>query len=474
MTQRAELHHSAANRLTRLGVLTVAAGLALGASAVRTPAAPGAVAPSADSVSSRDPVARLQSQLAAGTVRLRHDSVLGFLPALLDALKIPASSQVLVFSRTSLQTDRITPWSPRALYFNDDVYVGYVFDSPFLEIGAVDPTRGGVFYTMPQRLGSAATGGVSLQREGRTCLMCHTSRTATGGVSGFMVLSTVADRHGYPVTGVHEGSTTDATPYAQRYGGWYVTGTGGHAANTYSPLLFQDISDKDSYRAKFLADITARRNDGAAALSGGAVQSLGERFDTTGYLTGQSDVVALSVLTHQTILHNLITATHEAARQALLQEAITPGGGDTVFSDHPALRGAVENLVRGLLFVKAAPLPAPMRGSTSFAQDFVRHGPRDTKGRSLRDLDLETRLFRYPCSFLIHSEAFTALPLVARRAVYARLWEILNGQDNTPDLQDLPAADRQAVTEILEATIPEFVTLRSAQRSAQRSARPQG
>ncbi len=466
--QRAERHRRVPGLLTRMGVLAVATGLALGASAVRTPAATRTLAPAADSVMSRDPVARLQSQLASGTVRLQHDSVLGFLPALLDALEIPASSQVLVFSRTSLQTDRITPWSPRALYFNDDVYVGYVFDSPFLEIGAVDPTRGGVFYTMPQRLGAAQTGGASLQREGRTCLMCHTSRTATGGVSGFMVLSTVADRHGYPVTGVHEGSTKDATPYAQRYGGWYVTGTGGHAANSHSPLLSQDISDKDGYRAKFLADIMAGRMEGSAAHTGGAVYRLGERFDTTGYLTGQSDVVALSVLTHQTILHNLITATHEAARQALLQAAITPGGGDTVFSDHPALRGAVENLVRGLLFVKAAPLPAPMRGSTSFAQDFVQHGPRDARGRSLRDLDLETRLFRYPCSFLIHSEAFTSLPIVARRAVYARLWEILSGQDDTPDLQNLPAVDRQAVTEILEATIPEFVTLRSAVRSARR------
>jgi len=464
MTTRAEGQHRVAQRITRLGVVTIAAALALGASAVRTPAASRKQLASVDSLSSRDPVARLKAQLAAGTVRLRHDSALGFLPALLDALDIPVSSQVLVFSRTSLQTDRITPWSPRALYFNDDVYVGYVFDSPFLEIGAVDPTRGGVFYTMPQRLGAASTGGASLQREGRTCLMCHTSRTATGGVSGFMVLSTVSDRHGYPVTGVHEGSTTDATPYAQRYGGWYVTGTGGHAANAYSPLLFQDISDKDGYRARFLADILARRDSGVTALTGGVVHSLGERFDTTGYLTGQSDVVALSVLTHQTILHNLITATHEAARQALLQEAITPGGGDTVFSDHPALRGAVENLVRGLLFVKAAPLPSPMRGSTSFAQDFVRHGPRDGKGRSLRDLELETRLFRYPCSFLIHSEAFTSLPLVARRAVYARLWDILSGQDDTPDLQNFAAADRQAVTEILEATIPEFVTLRAMRR----------
>ena len=390
--------------------------------------------------------------MQSGAVTLAHDSVLGYLPALLAALDIPVSSQTLVFSRTSLQTDRITPWSPRALYFNDDVYVGYVFDSPFLEIGAVDPTRGGVFYTLPQQPG-ASGGQPVMQREGRTCLMCHTSRAATGGVSGFMVLSTVADRYGYPITGVHEGSTTDVMPLSDRYGGWYVTGTGGHAANRFSPMLSQEISDKAAYRARFVAEA----GDPASAM----VRSLAGKFDTTVYLTGQSDVVALSVLTHQTIVHNLITATHEAARQALLQAAITPGGGDTVHSDHPALRGAVENLVRAMLFVKAAPFPSAMRGSTSFTADFQKSGRRDAKGRSLRDLDLETRLFRHPCSFLIYSEAFTSLPMVARRAVYARMWEILSGKDTSRDLQGLLERDRRAVVEILEGTVPEFVRLRS-------------
>ena len=396
-----------------------------------------------------DAVMRLQAKLEAGTVRLAHDSVLGYLPAMLKAFDIPSSSQTLVFSRTSLQTDKITPWSPRALYFNDDVYIGYVFDSDFLEIAAVHPTAGARFYTFAQ----GASPNPRFSRETTICLMCHQSRTVTGGVPGFMVLSTLADRHGYPITGVHEGATKDATPMRQRFGGWYVTGThgtAGHAGNVYSSLLGHQVGDKAEYRARF--DLRSES----------ALTSLAGKFDTTFYLTAQSDIVAIMVLTHQTILHNLITATHEAAREALMLGAIAPPDQrQQRITESPRLRGAVENLVRGLLFVNEAPLEGPVQGTTTFAADFMAHGPRDPKGRSLRTLDLKTRLFRYPLSFLIHSEAFDALPEVAKRALYVRLDAVLRGTDQTPDLQSISAADRREVLEILTATKPEFTTLRT-------------
>ena len=399
----------------------------------------------ADTAVSRDPIARLQAQLDAGTVTLAHDSVLGYLPALLKALDIPASSQVLVFSRTSLQTDRIAPWSPRALYFNDDVYVGYVLESPFLEIGSVDPRKGGIFYTLAQEPRPRA----AFQRETTTCLMCHSSKSATGGVPGFMVLSTIADRHGYPITGVHDGSTTDGIPLSQRFGGYYVTGSGSHAGNVYAPLLGHEVHDKAGFRAKYRvqferADTTART-------------SLAGLFDTTAYLHGQSDVVALMVLTHQTIVHNLIMAVHEAAREAIIEAQIGAVRSDSTQAPvTPRLRGAVDNLARALLFVNEARLPAPLRGSTSFVRDFARHAVRDAAGRSLRDFDLSRRLFRYPASFLIYAEAFDALPRMARRAVYARLADILEGREPS----DLAAVERQAVSEILRDTKPEFTSLR--------------
>jgi hypothetical protein len=279
--------------------------------------------------------------------------------------------------------------------------------------------------------------------------MCHSSKSATGGVPGFMVLSTAADRHGYPITGVHEGSTSDVTPVAQRFGGYYVTGTGPHAGNVYAPLLGHEVHDKPAFRAKFRvqferADSNARR-------------SLAGLFDTTMYLHGQSDVVALMVLTHQTVVHNLIMAVHEAAREAIIEAAIGAVRTDSLQAPvTPRLRGAVDNLARALLFVKEARLTAPLRGTTSFAQDFARRGVRDRAGRSLRDFDLQQRLFRYPASFLVYSEAFDALPRMARRAVYARMADLLEGREPT----DLTAGERQAVTEILRETKPEFATLR--------------
>ncbi|MBL8853174.1 MAG: hypothetical protein JNK57_04280, partial [Planctomycetaceae bacterium] len=72
-----------------------------------------------------DPVARLQQRLVSGEMKLEYDPKHGFLPAVLEALDVPISSQTLVFSKTSLQLQKISPRLPRALYFNDEVYVGF-------------------------------------------------------------------------------------------------------------------------------------------------------------------------------------------------------------------------------------------------------------------------------------------------------------------------------------------------------------
>ncbi|MBY0488723.1 MAG: hypothetical protein K2R93_02665 [Gemmatimonadaceae bacterium] len=428
------------------GALAAVAVLSVSRRSESAPVAPGAPA-SAPAVaaadSSRDPMARLQADLMTGRRTLAWDTARGYLPALLSALNVPVSSQVLVFSRTSLQTDRIAPWTPRALYFNDDVYVGFVQESPILEIAAVNPTTGGVFYTLTQTQRDRATAN----RESMTCLMCHQSRSATGGVPGFMVLSTLADRMGYPMTGVHDGTTTDATPHRERYGGWYVTGqvgANGHAGNRYADKLNHEVSDKAAYRTAFAALPTAEK------------QTFAQVFDTAAYLTGQSDVVALMVLTHQTVVHNRITAVHEAAREAAMSAVSTGGSADTVT---PRLRGAVENLARAMLFIGEAPLTARVQGSTTFAADFATRGPFDRQGRTLRAFDLEKRLFRYPMSFLVYSEAFDALPANAKREVYARLWTLLLGRDPLPDVQ-IVAADRAAIVEILSATKPDFAAAR--------------
>lgn len=400
-----------------------------------------------------DPIVRLQEYLDSGEASFTYDSTTGYLSSLLGALGIPTSSQGLVFSRTSLQTDRITPWTPRALYFSDDVYVGFVQESPILEIASIHPDSGAVFYTLPQD----GTRAPRFQRETTTCLMCHDSRTVTGGIAGVMVRSVLTDRFGYVVTPLHEGSMTDRTPMQERLGGWYVTGTHGdapHAGNTLAPELSHEIPDKSRYLRDF--DMN----------SAGNLTNLSDRFDTRPYLSGHSDLVALLVLTHQTRVHNLITLANEAARAALRQQDAvlrTTGQGPPEGGLLPAaqirIESAVERLLREMLFVRAAPLGGPITGTSGFDQDFTARGPLDARGRSLRDFDLNDRLFRYPLSFLIYVDAFDALPDIVKATFFGRLRTILDGDDETGDFAHLTEADRTAIREILEATKPDFRTL---------------
>ena len=432
-----------------------------GQSAARRPmASPTLRAPGPRSLGARragDPIVELRRRVESGELALAHDSIHGYLPALLEALDIPLSSQMLVFSRTSLQTDRIAPWAPRALYFNDQVYVGWVQESPIIEIASIDPARGARFYTLSQTDATAPT----FTRETTTCLMCHESRSVTGGVPGLIVRSVLADRLGYFITEVHSGSTTDRTPFEDRWGGWYVTGTTGsmsHAGNVRAPLLTHEVPVQSRYLAE--VDLTAGAN----------VTDLSEQFYVDAYLTPHSDPAAIMVLTHQAEVHNLISLVQEEATEALRMHElrIRARRADAVASDSVPLEltqsgGPVERLVRTLLFVDAVPLAGPVHGTSTFAEDFRARGPHDPEGRTLRELDLETRLFRYPLSFMIHSASFDALPLIAKRIVARRVLDVLDGRDRDSEFEHLTVDDREAILEILRATEPELVALGSAE-----------
>jgi hypothetical protein len=313
------------------------------------------------------------------------------------------------------------------VYFNDQVYVGYAQNGPIMELASVDPKLGAVFYTVSQEAGAPPT----ITRQTRTCLQCHDSAASTGGVPGFIMRSTIADRHGYPVQS-DLGTTTDQTPIADRWGGWYVTGTipSPHLGNAMTPALAGEMGNVRSYLAK------------TRLATSGTVTDLTKWFDTAPYLAASSDAVALLVLAHQTYIHNLITAAGYQAR--------------TAPEDTMRVESAAERLVSGMLFVRQAPLAGPISGNSSFATEFAKGGPRDRQGRSLRDVQLVDRLFRYPLSFLIYSESFDALPPVVKQSVYRRLHDVLEGKDQRPQFQHLTAADRAAILEILLDTKPDF------------------
>lgn len=374
-----------------------------------------------------DRVAKLQQEIEAGTATLAYDEDHGYLPAILAALKVPVASQGLVLSKTSLQVDKIGPWSPRAIYFSDDVYVGWVQGGPIMEVASVDPKLGAVFYTVTQEPGDKPT----ITRQTRTCLQCHDSASSTGGVPGFIMRSVIADRHGYPVSS-DLGGTTDQTPVTDRWGGWYVTGTipAAHLGNVFAPKLAGEMGNVQAYLAK------------TKLASDEKITDLSGKFDVAPYLAPHSDAVALLVLAHQTYVHNLITAAGYQARS-------TP-------DDTMRIEGAAERLVRAMLLAKEATLPGAVSGTSSFAADFAKAGPRDGRGRSLRDLDLQTRVFKYPFSYLVYSDSFDALPPVVKTYVYRRVREVLSGKDQRAEFAHLTPDLRQAISEILTDTKPDF------------------
>jgi hypothetical protein len=381
-----------------------------------------------------DAVTRLQARLDAGDAAFAGgDEPLGVLPWLLRALDIPVSSQTLVFSKTSLQQGRISPRNPRALYFNDDTYVGYVPGTRMIEIASTDPRLGTTFYTLDR----LSTGSVpKLIRQTDNCLQCHAS-AMTGDVPGLIVRSVFPDAAGRPILPAGTFLTTHESPLSKRWGGWYVTGTvpAAQMANTL-------YDDGDPSAPKALSALDP-----------------GKQVDSSDFPSPHSDAVALMVLSHQVEAHNRFTRAHYATVLALRDEQVMAAAlgehaadGSHSESTLRRIRGACEPLVEYLLFSGEPPLPGPVAGSSAFAADLSARGPRDAKGRSLRDLDLRTRLFRYPCSYLVYSESFDALPAPARDYVYRRMFDVLTGKVVAKPFDHLTGADRAAILEILGST----------------------
>jgi hypothetical protein len=381
-----------------------------------------------------DLVARLQRRLDQGEAKLSFQEPHGYLVSVLRQLNVPLSSQTLVFSKTSSQQHLISPATPRALYFNDSVYVGWVQGGDVVELAAVDPSQGTMFYTLDQR---PLEHPKFVRRE--ECLQCHASPN-TLGVPGLLVRSVFPAADGSPLLLAGSFVTDHRSPLKQRWGSWYVTGTHGNQRH------MGNVSVKDN-----------EHPDRLDPESGANVTSLTGRFDVTAYATAHSDLVALMILAHQTHLHNLISRVNWETRIAISQQASENkalGVPADTWSDSTRHRihSAVEVLLRFMLFADEIRLEAPLKGTSDFAREFAAVGPRDSAGRSLRDLDLSRRMFRYPCSFLIYSEAFGALPKPALDYFYRRLWDVLTGQNKDEAFPTLSRSDREAIVSILRQT----------------------
>ncbi len=378
-----------------------------------------------------DRVAALAADLARGAIELpARTDALGHLPALLDRLGVSHDAQMLVFSKTSFQATKIAPDHPRAIYFNDEVAIGYVPGGASLELAAIDPVQGPVFYAM-----SVDAAGTPTFSRSAACLRCHLGPN-TAGVPGIYVGSVIPGPTGLPLRDESAIITDHTSDFAERWGGWYVTATRGQQR------------DRANAVASNPADPSALVRESRQNLT-----SLIGRFNPSDYLAQTSDIVALMTFEHQTQMTNLITRVGWQAR--MVQHT---GGTDERAS--LALDKEIEDLVVYMLFSDEARLAEPIEGVSSFTKTFPKRGPRDTKGRSLRDFDLRTRLFRYPLSYMIYSDAFDALPVSVRQRVYSRLHEILSGKERGAKFAHLSRDDRRAIREILEETKPTAVPRR--------------
>jgi hypothetical protein len=363
-----------------------------------------------------DPVFKLNERLKSGEVTLTADADTGYLRSVLKALNVPVESQVMVFSKTSFQARRISPQNPRAIYFGDNVAVGYVRGGDVLEFISQDPKLGSVFYTMKQHPDGTAP---EFERNDASCVFCHVS-DVTYNVPGPFIGSVFPGPDGTANYGPVY-MTDHRSPFEVRWGGWYVTGK--HNAQRH---MGNAIATNPSDLVSMITPQTVH------------VTSLEGKFDPKGYAMLTSDIVALMVLEHQAGMMNLITRVGWDARL----------GAD---AERP-LSETVTNLVDYMLFIDEAPIPGPLEGPTSFAKDFSARGPVDKKGRSLYQLDTRQRLLKYPCSYMIYSETFDAMPENAKAAVYARLWAVLSGSETDKIYDRIAPADREAIIEILRDT----------------------
>jgi hypothetical protein len=387
-------------------------------------------------------MAALKAKVDSGATKLAYHPTLGYLPSILKNLGIPVSSQILVFAKTSLQRDFISTKSPRAIYFNGDSYVGWVRGGSVLEISSVDPKLGANFYVVEQHPASKP----KIIRQTHECLQCHDS-SMTRGVPGYVFRSIYPDISGQPFFGAGSFVVNDQTPLKERWGGWYVTGKHG--------------------KQRHMGNQWLRSADHAAEMDldkGANVTDLSDRFDTTPYLSKHSDIVALMVAEHQARLHNLITRAGYGTRMALHYEALMNKEldrptGHRSDSTTSRIKSVCEPLVQGLLFSGETPLTEPVVGTSVFTQEFPKFGPRDPQGRSLRAFDLKTRMFRFPCSYLIYSAQFKGLPSPAKDYVMRRLHSVLSGSETSKEFAHLSASDRASIDEILKSTLPDYSEL---------------
>ncbi len=370
----------------------------------------------------KDRFTKLKADLESGRIPLDRTSEKAFVVSLLKALEIPASSQMLVFSTTSLQLRFITPRNPRAIFFIDGLYVGYIPGAK-IEILSMDPELGAIFYMFDIPLGARP---LAIERSER-CVNCHT-REDTGFVPGLVIKSVIPGPGGGSLKTFRGGQTGHSIPFGERFGGWYVTGDRGLASewgNVIGRYAGEEISK--------------------------SIVRPGQLFDFAKYPVATSDILPQLVHEHQAGAANRILQASYRARTAfyLDKSSLSP-------AHYAELDEQARSVTRYLLFADEVPLPpGGVEGDAAFKSDFAAKG-RAVQGVSLRDFDLRTRLFKNRCSYMIYSPEFQGLPARMKQQIYIRLREALSVEKPVSEYAYLPAGEKQSIRAILKGTLTDL------------------
>ncbi len=386
-----------------------------------------------------DRFAKLKARIDSGDFELAATGREA-LRQILEELEVPIESQVLVFSKTSAQNSLIRPSHPRAIYFSDDSYVGWV-QGGSIEILSYDPEIGAVFYLVDPFDPNQRSPQIERPI---TCLNCH-QRSSTHNAPGGLVRSVFAQHDGMPI--FHAGShyVDDETALADRWGGWYTTGSVGEQTHLGNAIASEN---EDGVSLK---PVVANHL---------ALRSLDPVFDTRPYLAGgSSDVLALMVLEHQVSMHNLLSSSSLSVRQlifrtnAMKQSMGEPALTAPVGTVKRVIDSQASKIVRKLLFRNEHQMKGDgVDGGEAFQEAFAQNRRPSSEDRALKDLRLYERMFKYRCSYVIYSEVFDHLTPWLKEAVYLQLSNALRSEDDNDLSGHLSLTERQRILAILQET----------------------
>ena len=371
----------------------------------------------------KDRFAEFQEKAQKGGVKLDTTNDKAFLTSLLEALNIPISSQILVFSASSLQSEIINPRNPRALYFNEDTYLGWV-PGGLVEIIAADPEMGPMFYVFDRLRPGGPVPNVTRSTK---CMNCHAGN-ATRRLPGLIAESLLVSRAGSSLETFRRDVQGHQIPLELRFGGWHLTGQHNIANNK--------------------ANVMGIPNNGRNEITS---VNPGQYSDLSLHLLPTSDILPNLVNEHQMGFENRLVYAIYTVRQLKSE-----GKGMLGASAKAEIEERAQELARYIVFADEAKFPAKgMVGDPAYVQAFLRDRKTSKTGLSLKDLDLKTHMFKHRCSYMLYTDTWKAAPKELKERVYYHMALYLREQ---PDAQHahLAPGERVAIRGILKDTMKDL------------------